>query len=139
MTDNFKFCSFCAFWLGMDPNARRRMSRERTDVILKVVVKHFFIEKEVTSTLVMDSLYSGLKALEGQTKSKKGRVKLLDTEEMPAPIVRVEKDMFVLVDDVLLLLERAAMEPLPPKDEKGPQNRTKVGWVRTSVFMLNSL
>ncbi|KAL5066966.1 hypothetical protein RYX36_017853 [Vicia faba] len=60
------------------------------------------------------------------TKCKKGRVKLLDAEEMPAPIVRAEKDMFVLVDDVLLLLERAAIEPLPPKDEKGPQNRTKV-------------
>eukprot|EP00257_Ricinus_communis_P004104 XP_002517004.2 TNF receptor-associated factor homolog 1a [Ricinus communis] len=125
--DKSRWSSFCAFWLGMDQNARRRMSREKTDVILKVVVKHFFIEKEVTSTLVMDSLYSGLKALEGQTKSKKGRAKLLDVEEMPAPIVRVEKDMFVLVDDVLLLLERAAMEPLPPKDEKGPQNRTKDG------------
>ncbi|KAJ6769085.1 TNF RECEPTOR-ASSOCIATED FACTOR-like protein 1A [Salix koriyanagi] len=111
----------------MDQNTRRRMSREKTDVIQKVVVKHFFIEKEVTSTLVMDSLYSGLKALEGQSKSKKGRAKLLDTEEMPAPIVCVEKNMFVLVDDVLLLLERAAIEPLPPKDEKGPQNRTKTG------------
>ncbi|KAF9673538.1 hypothetical protein SADUNF_Sadunf10G0034600 [Salix dunnii] len=125
--DKNRWSSFCAFWLGMDQNARRRMSREKTDVILKVVVKHFFIEKEVTSTLVMDSLYSGLKALEGQTNSKKGRAKLVDAEEMPTPIVRVEKDMFVLVDDVLLLLERAAMEPLPPKDEKGPQNRTKDG------------
>jgi len=47
------------------------MSREKTDVILKVVVKHFFIEKEVTSTLVMDSLHSGLKALEGQTRNQK--------------------------------------------------------------------
>ncbi|KAM3755989.1 hypothetical protein ACB098_02G078900 [Castanea mollissima] len=46
---------------------------------------------------------------------------------MPAPIVRVDKDVFVLVDDVLLLLERAAMDLLPPKDEKGPQNRTKDG------------
>lgn len=104
------------------------MSREKTDSILKVVVKHFFIEKEVTSTLVMDSLYSGLKALEGQTKSKKAKLKLLEAEEMTAPIVRVEKDAFVLVDDVLLLLERAALEPLPPKEEKGPQNRTKVGF-----------
>ncbi|KAE8731534.1 MATH domain-containing protein [Hibiscus syriacus] len=103
------------------------MSREKKDIILKVVVKHFFIEKEVTSTLVMDSLYSGLKALEGQSKSKKVKSKLFDAEEMPAPIVCVEKDMFVLVDDVLLLLERAALEPLPPKDEKGPQNRTKDG------------
>ena len=102
------------------------MSREKLDSILKVVVKHFFIVKDVTSTLVIDSLYSGLKALEGQTKSRKGRAKLLDAEEMPAPIVCVEGDMFVLVDDVLLLLERAALEPLPPKDEKGSQNRTMV-------------
>lgn len=104
------------------------MSREKKEMILKVVVKHFFIEKEVTSTLVMDSLYSGLKALEGQSKSKskKGKGKLLEGEDTPAPIVRVEKDVFILVDDVLLLLERAAMEPLPPKDDKGPQNRTKV-------------
>ncbi|XP_014513500.1 MATH domain-containing protein At5g43560 isoform X1 [Vigna radiata var. radiata] len=125
--DKARWSSFCTFWREIDQTSRRRMSREKTNVILKVVVKHFFIEKEVTSTLVMDSLYSGLRALEGQTKCKKGRVKLLDAEEMPAPIVRAEKDMFVLVDDVLLLLERAAIEPLPPKDEKGPQNRTKDG------------
>ncbi|RVW55882.1 TNF receptor-associated factor-like 1a [Vitis vinifera] len=138
--DKARWSSFCAFWLGIDQNARRRMSREKTDSILKVVVKHFFIEKEVTSTLVMDSLYSGLKALEGQTnKSKKGRVKLLDAEEMPAPIVRVEKDMFVLVDDVLLLLERAALEPLPPKDEKGPQNRTKAyGAIKLLIVVLGA-
>lgn len=125
--DKARWSSFCAFWLGMDQNTRRRMSREKKEMILKVVVKHFFIEKEVTSTLVMDSLYSGLKALEGQSKGKKGTEKLLEGEDTPAPIVRVEKDVFVLVDDVLLLLERAAMEPLPPKDDKGPQNRTKDG------------
>lgn len=99
------------------------MSREKSDLILKVVVKHFFVEKEVTSTLVMDSLYSGLKALEDQTKIK-GKC---DSEELPIiPVVRMESDTFILVDDVLLLLERVAIEPLPPKDEKGPQNRTKV-------------
>ncbi|OIV90646.1 hypothetical protein TanjilG_01727 [Lupinus angustifolius] len=125
--DKARWSSFFAFWGGIDQNSRRHMSREKTDVILKVIVKHFFIEKEVTSTLVMDSLYSGLKALEGQTKGKKGRVNLLGAEEMPAPIVHVENNMFVLVDDVSLLLERAATEPLPPKDEKGPQNRTKDG------------
>ncbi|KAF7146079.1 hypothetical protein RHSIM_Rhsim04G0189200 [Rhododendron simsii] len=120
--------SFCAFWLGIDQNARRRMSREKTDSILRVVVKHFFIEKEVTSTLVMDSLYSGLKALEGQAKSKNGRGKLEDVEDSPVPIVHIDKDMLILVDDVLLLLERAALEPLPPKDDKGPQNRMKVSY-----------
>ncbi|CAN4091185.1 unnamed protein product [Withania somnifera] len=123
--DKARWSSFCAFWLGMDQNSRRRMSREKSDSILKVAVKHFFIEKEVTSTLVMDSLYSGLKAIEGQTKGKKGKGKYLDAEEQLVPIVCLDKDMFVLVDDVLLLLERATLEPLPPKDEKGPQNRTK--------------
>ncbi|XP_026456358.1 TNF receptor-associated factor homolog 1a-like isoform X2 [Papaver somniferum] len=89
--------SFCAFWLGVDQNVRCRMSREQTDVILKVVVKQFFKEKEVTSTLVMECLYRGLKALEWHSKSNTAGEK------------------------------RAALEALPPKDEKGPQNRTKDG------------
>ncbi|KAK4361561.1 hypothetical protein RND71_020513 [Anisodus tanguticus] len=126
--DKARWSSFCAFWLVMDQDSRRDMSQEKSDLILKVVVKHFFIEKEVTSTLVMDSLYSGLKAIEGQTtKGKKGKGKYLDAEDQLVPIVRLEKDVLVLVDDVLLLLERAALEPLPPKDEKGPQNRIKDG------------
>ncbi|KAK6122708.1 hypothetical protein DH2020_043549 [Rehmannia glutinosa] len=131
--DKARWASLCGFWLGMDQSSRRRMSREKTGSILKVVVKHFFIEKEVTSTLVMDSLYIGLraledqKALEGQNKGKKSKGKHSEAEEFPVPIVRIENDTFVLVDDVMLLLERAAMEPLPPKDEKGPQNNTKDG------------
>ncbi|XP_031484088.1 TNF receptor-associated factor homolog 1b-like [Nymphaea colorata] len=126
--DKGRWTSFRAFWLGMDQNARRRMSREKSDTILKLVVKQFFIEKEVTSTLVMDSLYSGLKALESQSSNTCRRTKSTEHEEMPLPIVHVEKDMFVLADDVLQLLERAAAEPLPPlKDDKGPQNRTKEG------------
>ncbi|KAL0884448.1 hypothetical protein Bca101_008429 [Brassica carinata] len=123
--DKARWTSFGVFWLGMDQNSRRRMSREKMDVILKGVVKHFFIDKEITSTLVMDFLYSGLKALEGQTKSKKSRPRSLDPKELPAPLVSVDKDTFVLADDVLLLLERAALEPLPPNSDKGPRNRTK--------------
>ena len=108
------------------------MSRERADTILKVLVKHFFVEKEVTSTLVMDSLYTSLKALEYQMKAKKGRTKPADLEELPAPMVHVDMDMFVLSGDVIALLERAAVEPLPcqtlaPKDDKSSQRRMKVG------------
>ncbi|KAL3506061.1 hypothetical protein ACH5RR_031443 [Cinchona calisaya] len=125
--DKARWSSFHAFWMGIEQSSRLHMSRERTDSILKVVVKHFFLEKEVTSTLVMDSLYSGLKALEGQTKDKKNKAKYVDSDDQPDPIVRMEKDMFVLVGDVLSLLKRAVIEPLPPKDEKGPQNRTKDG------------
>lgn len=119
--------SFRDFWLGIDQNSRCCMSREKTDSILKAVVKRFFFEKESTSTLVMDYLYSGLKALQGQIKNKKVAMgKYFDAEEVPIPFVRLEKDTFVLVDDVLLLLERTAMEPLSPKDEKGPQKHAKV-------------
>uniref|UniRef100_A0A1J3IYI6 MATH domain-containing protein n=1 Tax=Noccaea caerulescens TaxID=107243 RepID=A0A1J3IYI6_NOCCA len=96
------------------------------DVLLKRLVKSFFIEKDVTSTLMMDTLYSGLKALEGQTKNNKAMPSLLDSKALSAPVVTVDKDMFVLADDVLTLLERASLQPLPLKDEKYLQNRKKV-------------
>ncbi|XP_073283683.1 TNF receptor-associated factor homolog 1a-like isoform X2 [Primulina huaijiensis] len=123
--DKARWSSFRAFWLAMDQSSRCCMSQEKTDTILKVIVKHFFIEKEVTSTLVMDSLYSGLKALKGQTNGKKIKGKYLEMEDLPLPFICIEKEMLSLGDDVLPLLERAAMESLPSKDEKGPQNRTK--------------
>ncbi|KAJ1266177.1 hypothetical protein BS78_08G131100 [Paspalum vaginatum] len=130
--DKLRWSSFSAFWLSMDPSVRRHMTREKTETILKVLVKHFFIEKEVTSTLVIDSLYSGLKALEYQSKNKKGVPKLTDIDARSTPMVLIDHDMFVLADDVILLLERAAIDtlphqPLPTKDEKSSQNRTKDG------------
>ncbi|KAJ0594870.1 putative MATH/TRAF domain-containing protein [Helianthus annuus] len=125
MKDKARWSSFCNFWSGIGINSRRRMSREKSDSILKTIVKQFFIDKEVTSTLVMDSLHSGLKALEDETKNNKGKGKC-DVEEVAiTPVVQMEGDTFVLVDDVLLLLERAAIEqPLPPKHV--PQNATEV-------------
>ncbi|XP_051184660.1 TNF receptor-associated factor homolog 1a [Lolium perenne] len=128
--DRLRWSSFNAFWLGMDPSVRRQMTREKTDTILKVLVKHFFIEKEVTSTLVMDALHSGLKALEYKSKNKLGVSKLTEADARSTSMVLVEQDMFVLADDVLLLLERATLDtlphqPLPAKDEKSSQNRTK--------------
>ncbi|XP_074587115.1 TNF receptor-associated factor homolog 1a-like isoform X2 [Curcuma longa] len=130
--DILRWHSFCAFWLGIDANARRRMSRDKTDAILKVVVKHFFIEKEVTSTLVMDSLYSGLKSLEYQSKNMKGTAKLGESAELPAPMVHIDQDFFVLADDIIILIERVvsdslSQQPLPSKDDKYSQNRTKDG------------
>ncbi|KAF7140931.1 hypothetical protein RHSIM_Rhsim06G0107700 [Rhododendron simsii] len=67
-------------------------------------------------------IISGLTTLEGQVKSKNGRGKLEDVKDSPVPIVRIDEDTFILVDDVLLLLERAVLEPLPPKDD----NRMKL-------------
>ncbi|KAF0917100.1 hypothetical protein E2562_016907 [Oryza meyeriana var. granulata] len=131
-----RWSSFRAFWLAIDQRTRHRMSREKSDVILKILLKHFFVEKEVTSTLVMDSLYTGLKALEYQSKSKskskKGIINSVDFEELTVPMVHVDVDMFVLAGDVIALLERAALGPLPcqplsPKDDKCSQSRTKDG------------
>ncbi|KAK9724396.1 hypothetical protein RND81_05G069600 [Saponaria officinalis] len=123
--DKAKWSSFGAFWLGMDQNTRNCMSRDTKDTILIEVVKHFFKKNEVTSTLAMDSLYSGLKALEGQSRSMEGNAAVMEGEGTPSPIIRIENDMFVLVDDALLLLEKVAMEPLPQKDDKGLLNCTK--------------
>ncbi|KAJ0235541.1 MATH/TRAF domain-containing protein [Hirschfeldia incana] len=118
MEDNTRWASLCGFWLEMDQNSRREMSGEKMDVILKLVVKHFFIKKEVTSSLVMDFLFHGLNSLVWKERAT-------DFKNLPAPIVvSVDKDMFVLVDDAMLLMEKAVLEPLP--DERDPQNRKEV-------------
>ncbi|CAM6009525.1 unnamed protein product [Sphagnum balticum] len=128
MEDTPRWTSFRAFWSAVEDSTRWRLAREKTDVILKAVVKRFFNEKEVTSTLVMDALYSGCKALDYQSRNKKEKVNGVDMEETTDPVVWVDKDAFVLAGDVLLLLERVVSETLPPyKDDKGPQNRTKDG------------
>ncbi|GJT22204.1 hypothetical protein Tco_0892141 [Tanacetum coccineum] len=54
--------------------------------------------------------------------------RLMSKEKLDSILkLAVEKDNFILVDDVLALLQRAALEPLPPKDDKGSQSRTKDG------------
>lgn len=91
----------------------------------------------MTSTLVMDALYSGCKALDYRSRNKKGKNNGVDMEEVINPLVCVDKDAFVLTGDVLSLLERAVSETLPPyKDDKGPQNRTKV--LNLLLFQLSS-
>ncbi|KAL3634512.1 hypothetical protein CASFOL_021566 [Castilleja foliolosa] len=117
--DKVRWSSLRAFWVGMDKNSKRRMSCEKTDSILKDVVNRFFIEKEVTSTLAVESLYSGLKAIEGQIcKKKKSKSKCLEVveENVLYVIVCIEKDTFALADDLLLLLERPANEPSTRKE-----------------------
>ncbi|KAJ4744588.1 TRAF-like superfamily protein [Rhynchospora pubera] len=130
--DKVRWSSFRAFWLSIDPATKRRMSREKTDTILKVLVKHFFVEKEVTSTLVMDSMYSGLKSLEYQSMNKKSFLSNGDEAWAPYPMVYIDQDTFVLADDVVALIEGAVSDTwpqqiAPAKDDRGSQNRTKEG------------
>lgn len=116
------------FWSAVEENVRRHLSCEKADTILKAIVKCFFNEKEVTSTLVMDALYTGYRALGHRSKNKLGKINgVVEVEEGYNPIVWIDKEFFVLADDILLLLDRAVKESIPLyKDGKGPQNRAKV-------------
>ncbi|CAA7057374.1 unnamed protein product [Microthlaspi erraticum] len=80
----------------------------------------------------MYAFCSGLKALalEGQTKT---RPRVTDTEDLPAPLVRMDGDEFVLADDLLLLLQRAAVEPFLPEVDNGSQTPTRDGIDRDAV------
>jgi hypothetical protein len=60
---------FREWWEGLSPERQRRLTAERGEVVLKGVVKQFFNEKEVTSTLVMDALYAGCRQLEEASRS----------------------------------------------------------------------
>ncbi|XP_047317119.1 TNF receptor-associated factor homolog 1a-like [Impatiens glandulifera] len=122
-----KWSSFYDFWMDMNKYSKYLMMRVRSDIILKLIVKHFYVEKEISSTLVMDSLHSGLRYLEDHEKNKERGKVFIDGERALVPLVRAEKGVFVLVDDLVLLVERAAKEPLPPKVDRGHLNRAQDG------------
>ncbi|CAE6193522.1 unnamed protein product [Arabidopsis arenosa] len=179
MDDKKRWKSLCVFWLGMDHNARLEMSREKMDVILKLVVKHFFIKNEVTSTIVMDFLFYGLKSLEEKWRklerlasvvarelmisnqiesamktleevTKKERrnddkefalkikedetknERTIDAKEFQALVASLSNDIFVLVKNPMLLLERFVLAPLP---EMGSPKLVQVGNVQTQYNM----
>eukprot|EP00854_Cymbomonas_tetramitiformis_P002222 gene2221-2933_t len=102
--------SFRLFWESVMATERGKLSTERADVILKAVVKRFFNEKEVTSTLVMDALYSGCRALQ----ARNGQV------SENGICVSVERNEVHLGGDALATLERAANDVLPTyRDDRG--------------------
>lgn len=55
---------FKAFWKSLDKEMKKGIVTETEDVILKGLVKHFFNEKEVTSTLIMDAIFCGCRQIE---------------------------------------------------------------------------
>ncbi|CAL4988863.1 unnamed protein product [Urochloa decumbens] len=123
-----------AFWLGTDPSTRQQLTRENTDTILRLLVKYFFVEKEVTSTLLMDSLYAGLKVMKQVCKNTEDMVDIqwpgkYDSRSSPVVIIDKDNDMFVLAGDVILLLERVALldsgSHQPSADCRSSENSTK--------------
>jgi len=55
---------FIQFWEEQSDERRKKLASASAAPLLKSLVKKFFNEKEVTSTLVMDALYCGAKLLE---------------------------------------------------------------------------
>ena len=64
--------AFHEFWDSLSIQLRSCLASDRADNILKLLVKRFFNEKEVTSTLVMDALHSGYRALQVGNDSAAG-------------------------------------------------------------------
>ena len=62
--DTERWADMRAFLSSEEGVAQARLATERADALMKGVVKRFFNEKEVTSTLVMDALYCGCRALD---------------------------------------------------------------------------
>ncbi|KAJ3669865.1 hypothetical protein LUZ60_010189 [Juncus effusus] len=138
MEDKSQWSSFQAFWVGIDRLSRRRLSKEHSNTVLKQIVKHFFVEKEVTSTLVMDSLYTGFKALEYQSLCAdeiRAKEKLMGpgTDPMPDPLVIIEDEVFMLNDDLVSSLECAVSGPFLYKDDRVVQNGKKEDSYRDSI------
>lgn len=78
--------------------------------------------REVTSSLLMDSLYAGLKVIKQRGENRKETVPdhaqrpLLEDDGGSTPVVLDDKDndMFVLADDAILLLEKVALLHIGP-------------------------
>jgi hypothetical protein len=67
---------FIQFWNEQSEDRRKKLATAPAAPLLKGLVKKFFNEKEVTSTLVMDALYCGAKLLE-----RAGHVALFPQQE----------------------------------------------------------
>lgn len=80
--------------------------QEKAAVILPKLVKRFFSEKEVTSSLVMDALFVGCKLLEAATAAK---------AHAPAQVVFIDakRGLFYLQGDALHLWSCATFDASP--------------------------
>lgn len=63
---------FRSWWQGLSPQRQKQLTSGKGDAILKGIVKQFFNEKEVTSTLVMDALFCGCRQLDKLGQDKVG-------------------------------------------------------------------
>jgi len=96
------------FWNSRAGKEKAQLTMEKADVLLKGIVKRFFNEKEVTSTLVMDALYCGCRALDiADEDLEKTATNSLSTSKCSVAL-SVVQNKCVLTGDFVSALERAA-------------------------------
>jgi len=111
---------FRDFWCGLAPEQQRKLLTERGEVILKGVVKQFFNEKEVTSTLVMDALYSGCKQLEEHSRQYMAGK---SPEGPPLVVIKADRNTLTLHGDIMEIADRATRDFIPAaKDDNKPSD-----------------
>ena len=87
--------------------AQALLASEKADVLLKGIVKRFFNEKEVTSTLVMDALCCGCQALDiGSSSADDARKQF--TKGRSVWLSASQNKCSIATDDLVSVLERAA-------------------------------
>lgn len=59
---------FKLLWDSLDSQTRKKIVMETEEAILKGIVKQFFNEKEVTTTLLMDALFCGCKQIDDMSR-----------------------------------------------------------------------
>ena len=112
------------FWNSREGKERAELTMEKSDVLLKGIVKRFFNEKEVTSTLVMDALYCGCRTLdigEGDILSTAASVSSSNTCSVALSVLQ---NKAMLTGDFVAALERAADGTAFDADEEDRKSAT---------------
>jgi len=106
--DTEKWENLRLFWNNRSLAEKTILASEKADVLLKGIVKRFFNEKEVTSTLVMDALYCGCRALDVGSTSIADAVKANVHLSHGSAALSIDSNTCVLTGDLVCALERAA-------------------------------
>ena len=122
------------YWNDLKENERKRLSAAPAATLLKLFTKKFFNEKEVTSTLMMDAAYCGMKVLSlAYERQKKYGQRVDDNAESSLNrylnvlqcniSLNTSQNVFVFESDALIQLEKFARNPtkLYPFDEKSAE------------------
>lgn len=107
-SDQEQWSNLRQFWNSRQGRERAELTMEKADVLLKGIVKRFFNEKEVTSTLVMDALYCGCRALDIAEEDLETKAASVSQADKCSVAMSIFQNKCVLTGDFVSALERAA-------------------------------